>query len=185
MSGKTSDGTEAPNAMHKDDNPRPGSVGAALGPRLKPDIPEVLDSSAGWMDKIMHFMGAKPTADDGNNVANWKGFNPDNTIQMDGFQQMADLYSRSQSPSFPSINSTSNSATGGTQVNAPITVEGPTINLEVHGNVPDETIAKMMEAIEAGQDKTMAAVKLEMPEIASQTLRNALGAARSLQYDGQ
>jgi hypothetical protein len=36
MIGRNADGTESPNALHKDPNPHPGSVGAALGPRLKP-----------------------------------------------------------------------------------------------------------------------------------------------------
>lgn len=40
MIGRNPDGTEAPNALHKDPNPRPGSVGAALGPRLKPAAPD-------------------------------------------------------------------------------------------------------------------------------------------------
>lgn len=183
MSGKTADGSEAPNAMHKDDNPAPGSVGAALGPRLRPDKnQEELDSNAGWLDKVLHFMGASPspTADD--SVTSWKGFNPDNTIQMDAIQRMSDLYTNQQSPSFPSIN-TSSSSTSGTQINAPITVEGSNIHIELSGSATEEDRQKMMASVTEVVDKATATMALRMPEIADQTLRNAFGAARAQQAD--
>lgn len=183
MSGKTADGSEAPNAMHKDDNPAPGSVGAALGPRLRPDKnQEELDSNAGWLDKVFHFLGAKPTSDAGDSVTSWKGFNPDNTIQMDAIQRMSDLYTNQQSPSFPSIN-TSSSSTSGTQINAPITVEGSNIHIELSGSATEEDRQKMMASVTEVVDKATATMALRMPEIADQTLRNAFGAARAQQAD--
>jgi hypothetical protein len=185
LGGKDSKGADVPNALHKDDNPRPGSVGAALGPRLKPDTSQQdLDSNAGWMDKIMHFLGAKPTADDGNNVVNWKGFNPDNTVQMDAIQNMANLYNKYQSPSFPSTNFNS-TATSGTQVNAPITVEGSNIHIELHGSATEDDRARIMASVTEVVDKATATMALQMPEIASQTFRDALGAARAQQAERQ
>jgi hypothetical protein len=152
---------------------------------LKPDTSQQdLDSNAGWMDKIMHFLGAKPTADDGNNVVNWKGFNPDNTVQMDAIQNMANLYNKYQSPSFPSTNFNS-TATSGTQVNAPITVEGSNIHIELHGSATEDDRARIMASVTEVVDKATATMALQMPEIASQTFRDALGAARAQQAERQ
>lgn len=182
MSGKKPDGSEAPNAMHKDDNPRPGSVGAALGPRLKPDTnQEPLDSNAGLMGKIMHFLGAKPTADDDSDVSNWKGFDPNNIIQKDGIQQMAELYNRYQSPatSIPTT-ITGGTLSGGTQVNAPVTVEGSNIHIELHGSATEEDRQKMMTAVTAELDKRTTAMTMQIPELTNDAIRNLmLGPARA------
>jgi hypothetical protein len=168
LSGKNSDGTE-----DAKDTPR---FKLGMKHRYKDEEPDYLKTFSKWLG--FDNQDSKPET--------LEGFNPKKVIQLDGFQQMAQLYKQYESPSFsPMAAATTNNTVGGTQINAPITVEGATINLEVHGNVPDETIAKMMEAVEAGQDKTMAAVILKMPEVASKVLTDAFGAARAQQAERQ
>lgn len=124
----------------------------------------------------------KPTSDAGDSVTSWKGFNPDNTIQMDAIQRMSDLYTNQQSPSFPSIN-TSSSSTSGTQINAPVTVEGTNIHLEVHGSVNDENIDKIMDAVTTKMDQQAASITMQVPLLTSDAVRNIFGAARAQQAD--
>ncbi|MFJ3006150.1 hypothetical protein [Pseudomonas fluorescens] len=70
MIGHNADGTAAATAMQKDPNPAPGTVGTALGPRLKPDTPETeqerLDSRAtsGFFGNLRRFLTGGSVSDD-------------------------------------------------------------------------------------------------------------------------
>lgn len=69
MIGHDANGNPKPNAMSKNPNPEPGSVGAALGPRLKPGTPETeqerLDSRAnGLFGGIRRLLSGGSLADD-------------------------------------------------------------------------------------------------------------------------
>ena len=69
MIGRDADGTKSHNALNPDPNPAPGSVGAALGPRLKPAAPDEqasLDDRAkpGLWNGLRRFITGSSITDD-------------------------------------------------------------------------------------------------------------------------
>ncbi|MNR57084.1 hypothetical protein D3C85_1777910 [compost metagenome] len=74
---------------------------------------------------------------------------------------------------------------GGTQINAPVTVEGSNIHIELHGSATEDDRQKMMESVTAELDKRTNAITLQMPAIANDALRSAFGAARAQQAERQ
>ncbi|TPG85121.1 hypothetical protein [Pseudomonas mandelii] len=113
------------------------------------------------------------------------GITPQFQFGADTIKQMAGFYNRSSnSPAFDSVNSTNTAnSMAAPQINT--TIEGSNINIELHGSATDEDRTKIMDAITVEMDKRTDAMALKMPEIAERSFRNALGQARSLQYDGQ
>lgn len=169
LSGKSSDGAEDVNA--------PPRLKLGMKHRYADEEPDYMKSLFGWTG-LVNRQESKPET--------LEGFNPKKVIQLDGFQQMAQLYKQYESPSFSPMKdaaTTSNNTVGGTQISAPITVEGSTINIELHGSATDEDRQKMMTAVTEQLDKTTAAMTLQMPVIAEKAVTGMLGRARAQQAE--
>jgi len=113
------------------------------------------------------------------------GMIPQFQTSADTIKQMADFYSRNQSSSIAPVIAATSAASGGTQINAPVVIEGSNINIEVHGSATDADIAKITDAVKADNEQKMAALTMQMPGIAQDTIRNAFTTARAQQYEGQ
>lgn len=169
LSGKNSDGTEDVN-----DKPR---FKIGMKHRYADEEPDYLKTISSWLG-----LGSKQES----KPETMEGFNPKNVIQLDGFQQMAQLYKQYESPSFSPITAaaTTNNI-GGTQISAPITIEGSKVNIELHGSATDEDRAKIMDAVTTKLDERTSALTLQMPGIAKEAINNAFGQARALQAEHQ
>lgn len=141
--------------------------------RYKDEEPDYLKAISGWLG----------LDDKESNSETLEGFNPKSVIQMDGFQQMAQLYQQYESPSFPAIAADNTKNIGGTQINAPVTVEGSNIHIELHGSATDEDRAKIMDAVTTKLDERTSALTLQMPALADDAVRNAFGAVRAQQAE--
>jgi hypothetical protein len=161
MLGKDEEGNEAPRFK------------LGMKHRYKDEEPDYLKTISGWLG--LSNKDSKPET--------LEGFNPKNVIQLDGFQQMAQLYKQFESPSFPAISADNTKNIGGTQINAPVTVEGSSIHIELHGSATEEDKAKIMDAVTTKLDERTSAMSLEMPQVARKAIQDAFGAARALQAE--
>jgi hypothetical protein len=117
--------------------------------------------------------------------ASMPGIVPQFQISADTIKQMADLYSRHDSPSSSSMSAASSASNAGPQISAPVTIEGSTIHIELHGSATDEDRAKIMDAVTTRLDERTAALTMQMPALADNAIRNAFGAARAQQAERQ
>ncbi|NBA96836.1 hypothetical protein [Pseudomonas sp. R5(2019)] len=81
------------------------------------------------------------------NQAVMPGFLPQFQLNM---SQVAELYKRSESAP---LDAATPNVTGGTQINAPTTVEGSTIHTELSGSATEEDRQKLMTTVTAELDK--------------------------------
>ena len=121
----------------------------------------------------------------GQQVSPMPGITPQFQISADTIKQMAGIYSRYESPSSSPIAAANSGSSSGTQINAPVTVEGSNIHIELHGSATDEDRAKIMDAVTTKLDERTAALTMQMPALASDAIRNAFGQARSQQAERQ
>lgn len=110
---------------------------------------------------------------------------PQFQFSADTIKQMAGVYNRYESPSVSPMSTASSANNAGTQINAPVTVEGSNIHIELHGSATDEDRAKIMDAVTTKLDERTAALTMQMPALADNAIRNAFGAARSQQAERQ
>lgn len=120
----------------------------------------------------------------GQQVAPMPVITPQFQFSADTIKQMAGLYNRYESPSNSPMPATSTTQTG-TQINAPVTVEGSNIHIELHGSATDEDRAKIMDAVTSKLGEQTAALTLQMPGIAKEAIRDAFGQARAQQAERQ
>lgn len=121
----------------------------------------------------------------GQQVAPMPGITPQFQISADTIKQMAGVYSRYESPSIAPIAAANSANSGGPQISAPVTIEGSNIHIELHGSATDEDRAKIMDAVTTKLDERTAALTMQMPTLADNAIRNALGAARAQQAERQ
>jgi hypothetical protein len=165
MLGKSEDGKETPRLK------------LGIKHRYKDEEPDYMKTFSKWMGLDNQESHSETL----------EGFNPKKVIQLDGFQQMAELYKQYESPSFSPLAAAANTnnTVGGTQINAPITVEGANIHIELNGSATEEDRQKMMSAVTAKLDETTAAMTLQIPEVAKKVFTDALGMGRAQQAERQ